>query len=68
VAGDLDRPITWASVARVALAFAAEYGLLALIEDSPFAVKLATVVCSVAALAALEAREWLGHIRPHPSL
>lgn len=59
----LDRPITWASVARVALAAAAEYGMLSLIEDAPFAVKLATVLCSVAALAALESRDWLESLR-----
>jgi hypothetical protein len=65
VAVDLNRPITWASIARIGLFFGAEYGVLALIEDAPFAVKIATVVCSLAALAALEARDWLNRTRTH---
>lgn len=56
---NLDKPITWLSAIRVGLGFAGEYALLSLIEDAPEALKVATVVCSVGALAALESREWL---------
>lgn len=58
-AGLIDKPITWGSLARVGLAWAAEYGVLSLIEDAPFAVKMATIVCALGALAALETKEWL---------
>jgi hypothetical protein len=52
----LDRPIqfTWRSTIRVGLGVAAEYGMLALIEDAPEAVKVATVLCALAGLGTLE--------------
>ena len=62
---DFDKPITWGTVARVALVWAAEYGMLALIEDAPAVVKVATVICAVGALAALEARDWLRQRQRH---
>lgn len=59
----LDKPITWRTVARLGLGFAAEYALLALIEDAPVAVKIATVLCATGALAALESEDWLNRKR-----
>ena len=55
----LDAPITWRSLARIGLGFAGEYALLALIEDAPAALKIATVVCAVAGLFVLESESWL---------
>jgi hypothetical protein len=56
---DLATPITWATVARIGLLWGAEYGMLALIEDAPASVKIATIICALGALATLESREWL---------
>jgi hypothetical protein len=50
----LDSPITWRSLARIGLGFAGEYALLALIEEAPAALKIATVICAVAGLFILE--------------
>jgi hypothetical protein len=50
----LDHPLTIRSLIRIGLAFAAEYALLALIEDAPAALKIATVICAIGALLALE--------------
>jgi hypothetical protein len=55
----IDRPITWRTIFRVGLIWGAEYALLSLIEDAPTAVKVATIVCALSALAALEAETWL---------
>jgi hypothetical protein len=44
----------WRTIARIGLVWAAEYALLALIEDSPAAVKLATLVCALLALLTLQ--------------
>jgi hypothetical protein len=55
----LNKPITWRSLVRIGLAFAAEYAMLALIEDAPVALKVATVFCATATLAALEADSWV---------
>jgi hypothetical protein len=46
----LDSPVTWRSVALIGLGFAGEYALLALIEDAPEALKVATMMCAVAAI------------------
>ncbi len=54
----LDEAITWRSVTRIGLGFAAEYALLALIEDAPAALKIATVICAVAGLFVLETENW----------
>lgn len=54
----LDKAITWRSVARIGLGFAGEYALLALIEDAPAALKIATVICAVAGLFILETESW----------
>jgi hypothetical protein len=61
----LDKPITWSSAVRLGLGYAGEYALLSLIEDAPEALKVATVLCSIGALAALEARDWLEHQRQY---
>jgi hypothetical protein len=55
----LDKPITLLSAIRIGLIWAGEYALLSLIEDSPEALKFATIFCAVGALATLEFREWL---------
>ena len=65
MASDLDKPLTWNSVGRLALVAAAEYGMLSLIEDAPFTVKVATVICSVGALAVLETRAALNKRKAH---
>jgi hypothetical protein len=59
MSASLDSPITWSTAVRIGLGWAGEYALLSLIEDAPEALKVATVVCAVGALAALESREWL---------
>jgi hypothetical protein len=41
------------------LGFAGEYALLALIEDAPAALKVATVLCAIGALVALESETFL---------
>jgi hypothetical protein len=61
----LDKPITWLSAVRLGLGFSGEYALLSLIEDAPEALKIATVLCSIGALAALEGQEWLERQRKH---
>jgi hypothetical protein len=60
----LDTAVTWRSVARIGLGFAAEYALLALIEDASAVLKVATVVCATGALAVLELEDWLRSRRP----
>jgi hypothetical protein len=47
------------SATRIGLGFAGEYALLSLIEDAPEALKVATVICAVGALIALETELWL---------
>lgn len=54
----LDKPITWRSLVWIALAFAGEYALLALIEDAPAILKIATMLCAVAALLVLQTESW----------
>jgi hypothetical protein len=61
----LETPITWLSAVRLGLGYAGEYALLSLIEDAPEALKVATVLCSIGALAALECRVWLEGKRKH---
>jgi hypothetical protein len=56
-------PITWKTAVRLALGFAGEYALLALIEDAPAALKVATVLCAAGALAAMESQDWLNKRR-----
>ena len=65
MSADLDKPLTWNSVGRLALVAAAEYGMLSLIEDAPFAVKIATVICAAGALATLEMRAALNKRSAH---
>jgi hypothetical protein len=55
----LDRPVTWRSIVRIALGFAAEGALLALIWGSPVVLQVGTVICAVLVLAALESEAWL---------
>jgi hypothetical protein len=55
----IDGPVTWRSVIRLGLGFAAEYAMLALIEDAPVALKVATVVCATGALVTLKLEKWL---------
>lgn len=55
----IDRPITWRSIIRVGLIWAAEYAMLSLIEDSPPSLKVATILCALAALAAMEFEPWI---------
>jgi hypothetical protein len=50
----IDAPITWQTVIRIGLGFGAEYALLALIEDAPSALKIATMLCALIALFILE--------------
>jgi hypothetical protein len=50
----IDLPITWRSVVRVGLVWMAEYAMLTSIEDANVALKIATIICAVAALATLE--------------
>lgn len=59
----LDSPITWVSAIRLGLFWGGEYALLSLIEDAPEALKVATVLCSIGALASLEGRSWLNKRR-----
>jgi Mn2+/Fe2+ NRAMP family transporter len=54
----LDSPITWRSAAIVGLGFAGEYALLALIEDAPEALKVATMVCAVVVIVILLTEKW----------
>ncbi len=56
---DFDKPITWGTFTRFALVGAAEYAMLALIEDAPTAVRVATILCALAALGVLEGARWL---------
>jgi hypothetical protein len=51
------------SAVRLGLAWAGEYSLLSLIEDAPEVLKVATILCSLAALACLEGRIWLNRQR-----
>ena len=52
----IDTPITWRTVVRVGLVWAAEYAMLALIEDAPTFMKVATVLCSLSILFVLESQ------------
>lgn len=61
----LDRPITWRSIVRAGLIWGAEYALLSLIEDAPVVLKVATILCAIGALAALEGEEWLNRRHRH---
>ena len=47
------------AVIRVALVWAAEYAMLSLIEDAPEVVKVATLLCAVAALVVMQFEGWL---------
>ncbi len=58
-----DSPITWMSALRLGLGWAGEYALLSLIEDAPITLKIATMLCAIGALAALESRAWLNSQR-----
>jgi hypothetical protein len=55
----IDKPITWMSATTLGLGYAGEYSLLSMIEDSPEALKIATMLCSIGVLIALEGRGWL---------
>jgi len=68
MSADFSKPITWNSVLRLSLGFGAEYSLLSLIEDAPIALKMATMLCSLGALAALEGRDWLNKKARRPLL
>jgi hypothetical protein len=59
----LNTPITWKSLVRIGLVWAAEYAMLALIEDAPAVVKIATIFCALGALATLEFEGWLSRKR-----
>jgi hypothetical protein len=55
----LDQAITWRSVIRIGLIWAAEYAMLSLIEESPPYIKVATMICAIGLLATLEFEQWL---------
>lgn len=61
----MDAPITWRSFFRATLIFAAEYAMLALIEEAPSFLKVSTIICALALLAALELEDWLQRVRPN---
>jgi hypothetical protein len=62
---DFAGPITWMSAVRLALGFAGEYSLISLIQDAPEALKIATLLCSIGILIALETRYWLNERGKH---
>ena len=61
----LDTLITWRSAVVLGLGMAAEYALLALIEDGPFALKMAPMLCATGALAVVQAENWFKQQRRH---
>lgn len=54
-----DKPITWRDAIELGVGFAAEYAMLALIEDSSFSLKAATMLCAAAAFIALKREDFL---------
>jgi hypothetical protein len=48
---------SWKIIVRIGLVWAAEYAMLALIEDSPAILKVATLICALAGLAVLQFEE-----------
>jgi hypothetical protein len=54
----------WKAVFRLGLIWAAEYTMLALIEDSPELLKAATLICAVAGLAILQFEEKIREYNP----
>jgi hypothetical protein len=53
------------AIIRVALVWAAEYAMLSLIEDAPTAIKVATLICAVSALAVMQFEVWVRSISKH---